>query len=117
MPLVLNKQSGETGMTGDWRGTLRFPGKLLHLTVELSHNWSGEITGKFFSPELNAQNVPLDEVKMTDSEIEFSSRLLDGGNFPVSSIKTKTCLMAIGVGSAPEFQIKLFLNRCRRSIR
>lgn len=78
LPLVFNKQSGETGMTGDWRGTLRFPGKLLHLTIELSSNWSGDLSGKFFSPELNAQNVPLDDVRVNGPAIEFSSHLLDG---------------------------------------
>ena len=80
LPTTFRKASPQSGPEGKWEGTLYFRPRNIHLELVFSSGWFGAIGGKFFSPELNAANVPLTNVSVAGDSLSFRSTHL-GGSF------------------------------------
>ena len=78
LPMVFRKANAQSGLEGAWEGTLYFRPRNIHLELAFSSGWFGAIGGKFFSPELNAANVPLTDVKVSGDSLAFRSSHLGG---------------------------------------
>jgi CubicO group peptidase (beta-lactamase class C family) len=78
LPMTFRKISRQSGVVGQWQGALDFRPRNIHLEIVFSSGWFGAIGGKFFSPELNAANVPLTDVRISNDSVLFKSSHLGG---------------------------------------
>lgn len=79
-PFVETTLSDETiaSITGRWQGALEVPGTTLTIVMQFEKTESGKIRGFMSSPDQGPQEFPMEDMRVTASEISFSVTQIRG---------------------------------------
>lgn len=77
--LVLNFAiSTDTKITGSWQGELKLPNQNLRILFHFSEDDNEQLIAKMDSPDQNAKNIPVSDVKFNEGEVILTIKSIGG---------------------------------------
>src|SRR5687768_14995650 len=72
--------------SGHWEGTIRAPGRVVTIEVDLMRQANGELLGAFSNPSQSVKSFPLANVAADGATVRFELKATSGGGVFVGTL-------------------------------